>query len=622
MNMAPVTELSGKTALLKNSASILAFAMIGVALSAFYPGFTAKHAATNAELASSRSTDYPALVRDSIATAGDAPPLEFVASNLPCSLNGGAGDIGTQVPSADGKCWIANNGNELDPREFGAKCDGSTDDTAALQAWANRASTGARLRIPSASGCAFSSTISFPASRNVALSGDGRSSRLVYIGASTTNDLLVIGASGTMSGCTGAAGWTIKDFRLISNTVMTAGDGVHAHDICDSTISNVMIGGEWGGGNQNLWNALHLDGFNTVHISGIISGQGDGILLNGVTEGVHYYGNDIFIADTKIDHMGVAVHVAGGVGGVEIIPGIDILENGRHLLVDQTIDANPNGQIFVKGGTLDVSGASYVPTTSGYYGAADNGIDIDVLDPGQSSNQSILEIDGTWLASAGKQCLDLKSGTGWDVRISGGAIYNCQSDGVRNEGAGNIIHIAAARIGQNGGYGVNNTVSDNSVFVQGVTFQPNNASGNTNGSVFGAWFDSSGNYFATANPQVQIRSNATGSLMLCTGSTSSQTGIGLQNGSILPWKCDGTGASTNAFAVGNSSFPLSSLYANLARLTPSSFASIGSCAAGNNGVVAFVNDANVVTGTITAGGGSHKVLAVCSNSSWIALGGA
>ena len=127
MNVALRKESPTKNAVLKSLLAFLALATTAFALSAYFPGFTTQHVATNAELSAARSTDYPALVRDSITTAGDAPPLEFYASNTPCSLNSGAGDTGYQVPSADGKCWIAIYAGDADVREWGCVADGATD---------------------------------------------------------------------------------------------------------------------------------------------------------------------------------------------------------------------------------------------------------------------------------------------------------------------------------------------------------------------------------------------------------------------------------------------------------------------------------------------------------------
>lgn len=64
----------------------------------------------------------PAVMRLGYAAAGDAPPLLYIASSSPCSMNSGSGDGGAQAPSADGKCWVATFPAEgADIREWGRK---------------------------------------------------------------------------------------------------------------------------------------------------------------------------------------------------------------------------------------------------------------------------------------------------------------------------------------------------------------------------------------------------------------------------------------------------------------------------------------------------------------------
>lgn len=76
------------------------------------------HVPNNTQLAAASSA-LKVLTRDGVFAAGDAPPLQFVASGSACSLQGGAGDVGSQVPTRDGKCWIANFSGAPDAREWG-----------------------------------------------------------------------------------------------------------------------------------------------------------------------------------------------------------------------------------------------------------------------------------------------------------------------------------------------------------------------------------------------------------------------------------------------------------------------------------------------------------------------
>ena len=75
-------------------------------------------AQTNAALAALPSTVGP-VQRNGVYAAGDAPPLVFVSSGAACTRNAGAGDVGTQVPTSDGKCWTSN-ASQINVLQFGA----------------------------------------------------------------------------------------------------------------------------------------------------------------------------------------------------------------------------------------------------------------------------------------------------------------------------------------------------------------------------------------------------------------------------------------------------------------------------------------------------------------------
>lgn len=88
---------------------------------------------TNAALLALSTVTTTVVTRLGFYASGDAPPLLYTASGSACSLNAGAGDNGSQVQSSNGKCWIANfPANGSDVREFGAKGDQATDDSAAI----------------------------------------------------------------------------------------------------------------------------------------------------------------------------------------------------------------------------------------------------------------------------------------------------------------------------------------------------------------------------------------------------------------------------------------------------------------------------------------------------------
>lgn len=93
------------------------------------------HRANNAALNATSTVGVNYVIRDGYATPGDVAPLVFKASNSACSLNAGDGDGGSQVKSANNKCWIAVfHDDKANVKEFGAKGDGVTDDGPAFRA--------------------------------------------------------------------------------------------------------------------------------------------------------------------------------------------------------------------------------------------------------------------------------------------------------------------------------------------------------------------------------------------------------------------------------------------------------------------------------------------------------
>lgn len=94
------------------------------------------HVPSNAQLAAMATTQYPqGLQRNDFSVGLGAPPVFFAVGSAPCALHSGAGDGGSQVRSADGKCWLARFSGPADVREWGVKAVGAGhDDTLALTA--------------------------------------------------------------------------------------------------------------------------------------------------------------------------------------------------------------------------------------------------------------------------------------------------------------------------------------------------------------------------------------------------------------------------------------------------------------------------------------------------------
>lgn len=125
----PGGELARGTYSINGSTGESAFKAVKIGDGANIPA----HASTNAAMSTLPSA-LGKVVRDGYAALGDVPSLTYIASDSACSLNGGSGDDGSQIPTSDRKCWIANfPSSGFDVRQFGAKGNGTTNDTVAVQ---------------------------------------------------------------------------------------------------------------------------------------------------------------------------------------------------------------------------------------------------------------------------------------------------------------------------------------------------------------------------------------------------------------------------------------------------------------------------------------------------------
>ena len=119
------------------SQSALSFNINGFVypFSALVPNAANLAVPNNAALSALASTYASAVIRMGYSTAGDSPALIYTPSNTACTLStaygGGLGDGISQVPTSDGKCWLASAQSLLyaTPQDAGAKGNNSQNDT-------------------------------------------------------------------------------------------------------------------------------------------------------------------------------------------------------------------------------------------------------------------------------------------------------------------------------------------------------------------------------------------------------------------------------------------------------------------------------------------------------------
>ncbi len=267
--------------------------------------------------------------------------------------------------------------------DFGAKCDGATDDTAAIQNWLNKAAANVHLVAPGGT-CLFSTPLTIAPVNALTVTGAGSGATIfTYKGASTTSDLLTFG-TGTGVGDTHV---TLADFSIVSNTVMTGGYALHLHGLFDSAVSNVFADdvNSIASNAGNLCGGFWFDGVGGVNMYGprAFSKQncGDGLRVNSAQSGAAQlllFGGDIggVIVNSAAEGFVNGFHMAGGIGGLRC-DSTNIHNNLAGIRIDNSIvssgnrefnlgstcasDTNQNAGLIVNdtiasGGTIDVAG--------------------------------------------------------------------------------------------------------------------------------------------------------------------------------------------------------------------------------------------------------------------------
>lgn len=173
---------------------------------------------SNAALQALSTVTTSTVTRLGYTTAADIPALNYQASASACSLNSGSGDNGSQVQSANGKCWIAQfPAGPLPAIQFGLDLTGATDNTTQLQnAWNYAASVGKNLLLPATgSGYVKFSTLTMPVptgyfSGASALVGDLGNTTIKSTVTGTTCAINVAATIGQPNfGGTGWGGWAL-----------------------------------------------------------------------------------------------------------------------------------------------------------------------------------------------------------------------------------------------------------------------------------------------------------------------------------------------------------------------------------------------------------------------------
>lgn len=372
-----------------------------------------------------------------------------------------ADNSGTIIVDTLSRRWKRLSNEILDVTMFGAKSDGVSDDTTAIQS-AITASSGKHLYFPAGTYVYSVLTIT---SNNIKITGAGGATRLIT--SSATGTCLDIG-----DGTSEIRNIDISDITLWSSVTKTAGAIIRARKLVRSNLINLRIGTpeDFNTDGNRLYDGITINEFDNVRIEG-------GYCLtsnNGITaygNAAQTFGAELFLdGGLRVLRQGnYGIHIAGGAGGIKI-DAVDVALCQYGLYVSDTIGLARNREIFIG------PRASFDSCTTG------NGRGVWFA----ANSIEVAEFVGTWSAT-NKVGIDIRPSqyAGATFKFSGIRVYNNQNEGLIIAD-GNVV-LGASSIFLNGqtlagAHGIDiSTANTKGVTIVGNQIKDNGTSGTSYG---------------------------------------------------------------------------------------------------------------------------------------------
>jgi len=312
-------------------------------------------------------------------------------------------------------------------KDYGAKGDGSTDDTTALNTWITAIQAQNKCGYLPAGVYIITASISTTTGA-LCIHGAGQYlATITYNGASTTLNAFSINCA---SACYNI---DLEDFKITSNVTMTAGFAFFFNNINYSTLRNIGVS-QFTTGVASFFNGVEFANSNFITWTG-----GDVYVShNGIEV---FSGVELSLDQMRLLNNGnAAIHVGGGFGGL-YLGYVSVFGGQFGLLVDTANVSVGNAQIFISNRTV-----------------FDNDVQAGIFLNDALTSAKSISMDG-WAASctgAGCNGIAIDQWLQGDILVGGGAhlISNAGNGIADNDPTAFLSTDPAALISANGGAGI------------------------------------------------------------------------------------------------------------------------------------------------------------------------
>lgn len=318
----------------------------------------------------------------------------------------------------------------INVRDYGVKCDGATDDTAAINALFSTRLFRKHVVFPAGT-CMFSSTLNISLNSSSVSGAGSQATQFVYTGSSTTADLISV---------TYSYNPVIQGFSVWSQTKMTSGAALHVSQVSYGWLKDI-VATYLNTSSNTLWNGLYIDQPNFVSVDGYyFQAQNDALQVSALGVGTPYQ-YDVFLNNGKLSDSVAGLHVGGGVDNIHV-ENTEITSNTINVLDDNALVLKSNQEIFL--------GKHVVTDQGGQWNYYINDSQCNTLHYG------IIEISGPVTAAKTYDNIYVKAFPGCQLIVSSPFVTSAARDGIRSADASAILSVAPQTlITANKGYGIN-----------------------------------------------------------------------------------------------------------------------------------------------------------------------